>query len=110
MVEKVSSSVDGYRISRKLLLDIEKNSKAILRDESLNVISSTVAAMVSTLHEFGGNLPDFREFEKQIDFEGGEYHPPSHCLSFNAVVQSGEEDDMEGEEVRQLYVVWCWHI
>jgi len=88
-----------YIISREVLSDVEFHSKELLRDESADVISSTVAAMVATLHEFGDNLPDFREFEKQIEFDGGEYRPPSHCLSFNAVVPPGEEDELESEQV-----------
>ena len=81
-------------LSDRVLDDVQKASLAALEEEAINVVTTTVAAMVATLHDFGDNLPDFREFEKVIEFDGGEYKPPSHCLSFNAVVPQGEEDEL----------------
>jgi len=88
----------GHNLMDYVMQDIEKETKKDLESEAVLVIASTIAAMVSTLHDFGENLPDFREFDKVEEFYGGEYNPPSHCLSFNAVVPIGEEDELENEK------------
>lgn len=69
--------------------DIHYNTVDSLAAE---VISSTLASMVSTLHDFGDNLPDFREFDKVDAFDGGEYIPPSQYLSDDVSTDSKDED------------------